>query len=223
MIVYDSDIEWLSASFPGLSYDPHEQVISGDLDFCGRYDSTKGLLHIEGAVEAPVDSAVEVRICDSFTVRIVLEAVGEFVIDWPTVYEIGGRCGSIGAVQSIRLQDMHIDSDGSCCLGIQTEPGPSDIQIFIEELVIPFFFRVAYIERFGIDKARRELWGGFRHGSDGLHDRLQEIYMARRPRNKPCSCGSGKKYKVCCLWTNQDRERSLANRLRRMRERVSLR
>jgi hypothetical protein len=82
---------------------------------------------------------------------------------------------------------------------------------------------VAYIERFGIDKSRSELWGECRHGIDGLNDRLEEIRGAFRPRNRPCSCGSGKKYKKCCLWIHQDRERSLANRLRRMSEQNSLR
>ena len=208
----NSDLQWLRDAFPGLSYDPSVRVITGDLDFCARYDATSEHLRIEGA--AP-DSVVqsERRICDVFSVRIELETVANSAIDWPAVYESGGRCASAADALDIPVQDLHVDSDGCCCLGIQLDPGPSSLQRFIDDLVVPFFFRVAYAERYGIGRAREDLWDEYRHGADGLRDRLEELSSARAGRNDLCSCGSGKKHKRCCMRVNENRLRSLKDRL----------
>lgn len=214
MIVEASDLDWLRDAFPGLSYDPSAREVNGDLDFCASYDSAGGL-RIEGA--AP-DAGVppERRICDAFSVRIELDTVADSAIDWPAVYESGGRCAAIAKALGIRELDLHVNSDGSCCLGIQIDPGPHSLERFVDGLVVPFFYRVAYAERFGIARARQDLWGEYRHGADGLHDRLQDLSSTRVARNSPCPCGSGRKHKACCLRTNEDRCRSLRNRLTAM-------
>lgn len=211
MILEDSDLHWLRDAFPGLSYDPDARAVSGDLDFCAQYDVTSKRLRIEGAEGASAGS--DGRLCDVFAVRIELGTVAESAIDWPEVYESGGRCASIARALKIPIRDLHVNANGSCCLGIQIDPGPNDLERFIDELVVPFFYRVAYTERFGIARARQDLWDEYRHGDDGLRDRLHEVYSARTGRNSPCSCGSGRKYKRCCLSLNEDRLRSLRGRL----------
>lgn len=211
--VEDSDIEWLRDAFPGLSYDPNTQVVSGDLDFCARYDGTSKRLQIEGAERTSTTQESEARICDVFAVRIELGEVADSAIDWPAVYESGGRCTSIAEALEIPVQELHVDSDGSCCLGIQIDPGPNSLERFIDDLVVPFFYRIACAERFGIARVRQDLWDEYRHGADGLRDRLRDLSSARTGRNDPCSCGSGRKYKVCCLRASEDRLRSLRDRL----------
>ena len=215
MIVEDSDLQWLQDTYPGLSYDPDARVVSGDLDFCASYDATSDRLRIEGATPDPAVQS-EGRICDSFSVRIELEKVADSVIDWPTVYETGGRCASVATALEIPQLDLHVSLDGSCCLGIQTDPGPHSLERFIDELVVPFFYRVAYAERFGIARVRQDLWNEYRHGADGLRDRLSDLSTPRVGRNSPCPCGSGRKYKACCLRTSEARLRSLNNRLTAM-------
>lgn len=215
MIVEDGDLQWLRDAFPGLSYDPSARVITGDLDFCGIYDPTSERLRIEGAARGPVVQS-ERRICDAFSVRIELETVADSAIDWPAVYESGGRCGSIAKALGIPERDLHVSSDGSCCLGIQIDPGPHALERFVDDLVVPFFFRVGYAERHGIERVRQDLWDEYRHGADGLRDRFRELSATHVGRNNPCSCGSGRKYKVCCLRTNEDRLRSLRDRLTAM-------
>ena len=216
VIVEDSDLQWLRDTFPGLSYDPNTRMVSGDLDFCARYDGAGERLRIEGAEQASTAQESGAHLCDAFAVRIELDAVAEFAIDWPKVYESVQRCASIAKALRMPVQDLHVNSDGSCCLGIQVDPGPIRLERFIDDLVVPFFYRVAYAERFGIARARQDLWDEYRHGSDGLRDRLQELSSARMGRNNPCSCESGRKYKACCLKLNEDRLRSLRGRLEPM-------
>lgn len=215
MIVEDSDLEWLRDAFPGLSYDPNARTVSGDLDFCAGYDATAGRLRIEGATRDPVVQS-EKRICDAFSVRIELEKAADSAIDWPTVYETAGRCSSIAKALEIPQIDLHVNLDGSCCLGIQIDPGPHSLERFVDRLVVPFFYRVAYAERFGIARVRQDLWDEYRHGPEGLRDRLSDLSSPSVGRNSPCPCGSGRKYKVCCLRTNEARRRSLNNRLTAM-------
>ena len=216
MIVEDSDLQWLRDAFPALSYDPNAQVVSGDLDFCARYDAERDRLRIEGADQDSATQESETRLCDVFAVRIELDTVADSAIDWPAVYEPDGRCASIAAALKIPVLDLHVNSDRSCCLGIQVDPGPNSLERFIDDLVVPFFFRVAYAERFGIARARQDLWDEHRHGTDGLRDRLEELSAARTGRNNPCYCGSGKKYKACCLTLNEKQLRSLRIRLATM-------
>lgn len=215
MIVEDSDLEWLRDAFPGLSYDPSARTVSGDLDFCAGYDAAAGRLRIEGAARDPVVQS-EKRICDAFSVRIELEKVADSAIDWPAVYETAGRCASIAKALAAPQIDLHVNLDGNCCLGIQIDPGPHSLERFVDDLVVPFFYRVAYAERFGIARVRQDLWDEYRHGPDGLRDRLSDLSSPRVGRNSPCPCGSGRKYKVCCLRTNEARRRSLNNRLTAM-------
>ena len=216
MIAGDSDLRWLRDTFPGLSYDPNAKVVSGDLDFCAGYNITGERLRIEGAEDSSTLQDPDAHLCDAFTVRIELDTVADSAIDWPTVFESAGRCTSIAEALHIPVRDLHVNSDGSCCLGIQLDPGPRSLERFIDDLVVPFFFRVAYAERYGIGRVREDLWDEYRHGADGLRDRLEELSSARTGRNDPCSCGSGRKYKLCCLRLNENRLRSLKGRLSTM-------
>ena len=122
---------------------------------------------------------------------------------WPRVYEVGGRIRSIAEKWAVPKIDLHVYEDESFCLGLTCSPSrrPS-LRWLIESLVVPFLYRLAYVDRFGVEAARRDLWGEYSHGRAGLDEYRQEIAAyARRAvgRNDLCPCGSGKKAKKCCL------------------------
>ena len=72
----------------------------------------------------------------------------------------------------------------------------------MSELVIPFFYRLSYVDLHGLKKARRNLWGEYSHGDAGYEEYERELFniAIQMPGiNTPCPCGSGKKYKRCHL------------------------
>ena len=112
----------VAGRIPGLSHDSNAQVISGDLDFCATYNVTSGSLELEGTERPSTVAKSDARACGVFAVRIELGVVADAAIDWPAVYESGGRCASLAEALEIPVQDLHVNSDGSCCLGIQIDP-----------------------------------------------------------------------------------------------------
>lgn len=74
------------------------------------------------------------------------------------------------------------------------------VEAFLNELLIPFLYRLAYADRYGIAAAQCKLWGEYSHGEEGLREYQDEILKLARAnagRNSPCPCGNGKKYKLC--------------------------
>lgn len=140
---------------------------------------------------------------DAHYVEILLDDGSISANGWPKVRETGGRYATIARVFGVDKIDLHIDCDGGCCLGIRhSRENNFRIEKFLCELVIPFFYRLSYIQRFGIQAARRNLWGEYSHGDRGLIEHHKEILglaTGSHGRNRICPCGSGKKYKYCCL------------------------
>ena len=194
----DDDIRWLQHDFSGLAYDLERHRIRGRLEFWARYDrSTKEVLISNGKFSVASDS--EPFIQDAFEIEICLDS--RCVNGWPIVREIGGRHESIAESLGIDQLDLHFYCDGRCCLGIRVSfQKHLTIKSFILELVIPFFLRVSYAERNGIDAARKDLWGEYSHGRKGMAEHTIEmlkIYEHNSGRNGPCPCNSGRKYKHC--------------------------
>ena len=193
-----ADREWMAQHFPGLLHDPITNTITGEMNFCAAYNTETRQLHI-GDDDALRQSGK--FLCDSFLLRIDLNSIDRN--GWPKVYEIGGRYEKIAIRCNSKVIDLHIFSDGSCCLGIRTSPERSlTIERFICELVIPFLYRLAYVDQHGLLASRNELWGEYSHGKEGLwqHDDVILDIAARAPgRNELCPCGSGRKFKRCHL------------------------
>ena len=121
---------------------------------------------------------------------------------WPRVREIGGRHAAIARGQGVTLADLHFYPDETCCLGIGLAPDPQlRIDRFIRDLVIPFLYRLSFVDTFGLQTARTELWGEYSHGHAGIREYLNEMRAMRRlnirPRD-PCPCQSGRRFKDCC-------------------------
>lgn len=58
-------------------------------------------------------------------------------------------------------------------------PHPEDetftFRRFIEAMVEPFFYRLAYVDLYGIAAARQDLWGEYSHGKAGLLEHRTEL------------------------------------------------
>ena len=198
MRLTDDDVRWFQDNFSGLLYDPESHRIRGELEFWARYDiSEKKVLISNGRFCSVSDS--DRFIHDTFEIEVDLDST--CINGWPIVRETGRRHKSIAERLGIDELDLHIDSNGICCLGIRMSLQKHlTIRCFILELVVPFFFRVAYTERNGIDAARKDLWGEYSHGDRGLSEHETEmlnIHQSNSGMNGPCPCNSGRKYEYC--------------------------
>ena len=147
---------------------------------------------------------MESCVCDAFEVDIRLNDESPSFRGWPRVYEVGGRSAAVAKKLGVELADLHIEPEGACCLGIRYTPERDrTIGRFLRELVIPFLYRLSYANRHGMEAARNDLWGEYAHGDAGHEEHAQamaEIARRSEGRNRPCPCGSGMKYKKCCLF-----------------------
>ena len=140
-------------------------------------------------------------VSDSFSLRVELNTLDQN--GWPTVYEVGGRYTWIAARENIELIDLHFFPGGACCLGLQLlADRRTTLKEFMDEMVVPFFYRLSYIDAHGLGAARQNLWPEYSHGDQGLQEYFSDvadIASQRLGRNDPCACGSGRKYKRCHL------------------------
>ena len=193
-----SDLDWLARCFPGLLYDEATNEITGEIAFCAAYDRSTNQVRIgDDAAHRLMDSFL----CDSFSLRIDLNAINRN--GWPKVYEIGGRHAEISSKHNVDAIHLHLYPDGTCCLSIRfSSERHLTVERFMDELVVPFFYRLSYVDKHGLLAARGDLWGEYPHGEDGIKEYMSEILsmVTREPgRNGPCPCGSGRKYKRCHL------------------------
>lgn len=198
--ITDKEIKWLESCYPNLQYNTTSQKIVGELDFGASYDKESGKLRINRDDE---NRERDSFICDVFDIEICLNSIDSN--GWPKVYEVAGRHSKIAEKYNIEVIDLHFYSDdGACCLGIKSTSEKFErnfrIKRFIHDLVIPFFYRLSYTEKFGIDASSNDLWDEYSHGLEGQIEYRKEILnLAKRNpnRNEPCPCGSDKKYKNC--------------------------
>ena len=199
MRLTQSDLDRALADFPGLSGDLESHVIKGILAFSAAYNGASGKVRIGGCVGADLGSAA--LLSDAFSIRIDL---GETDPNgWPLVYETGGRYREIADREGVDFADLHFYPDGQCCLGIQYAADRRlTVETLVDGLIIPFFYRLSYVDRYGLASARRDLWGEYAHGEEGYrqHECDTLALAAGNPgRNDPCPCGGGRKYKRCHL------------------------
>ena len=203
MRINHQDINWLRNTFPNLIFDPKKQIIAGELDFCAAYNKNTKALLVEGYnYDYGSLRKTNLGLCDVFEIEIKLNNTSSLSEVWPRIYEVGGRRESISNRLGIQPLDLHFyTQDQACCLGISYTPiKANNIQEFIYHIVIPFFYRLAYVERFGLQAAREDLWGEYSHGESGLLEYIEEMLKIKSlnvGRNEPCPCGNGKKYKRC--------------------------
>ena len=192
------DLDWLAASFPNLRYDADARIIAGELELRAAYDSEHGMLRI-GSDDAT--ASMDSYLSDSFAIRIELDVLDQS--GWPTVYEVGGVYARIADRENTEIIDLHFYPNGACCLGLQPlADRRTTLKEFMDELVIPFFYRFSYVDAHGLGAAREYLWAEYSHGDPGIREYLSglaDIAKHRQGRNDTCACGSGRKYKRCHL------------------------
>ena len=201
--ISDSDLQWLREAQPGLSYDSENNLIFGKLTFSEMYDPDDDLLR---PMAPPGEDCSRMAIHDTFDVEIRLSFQPVLFNPWPTVIETGGRMQSIMEDQGItNIADMHCYpeyAENRCCLVFQIETGePFRLPKFIRGLVVPFFYRVAYVGRYGLAASKVELWKAYPHQfGQTQNEYLDELRtMVKTGRNQRCPCGSGLKHKRCHL------------------------
>ena len=182
----------------------------GELDFRAVYDQVSGKVTIAGLAEE-----TDFLIQDVFEIEIYVDDLD--MNGWPKVFEVGGKYRRIAEKCEVPIIDLHIyPHNHACCLGLKYRDNQRlCIEDFLDELVIPFFYRLSYTDKFGIDRARRDLWGEYSHGDKGQIEHFLEIVDIARHnpgRNDPCPCGSGKKYKKCHLGEVESLKNSLKRR-----------
>lgn len=195
MKIRDDEIKWLKENFPNLQYDEKSQKIIGELDFCAAYNDRSRTVII-----GDFANETDFLIRDVYEVEICL---GDLDMNgWPKVYEIGKRHCKIAEKYNIKIIDLHINpADNTCCLGIKSPDNRTfRIESFIYERVIPFLYRLSYVEKFGTGVSNDDRWEEYSHGDEGIKEYLTEMinYAKYSPgRNDLCPCDSGKKYKRC--------------------------
>ena len=189
--------------FPSLRHEPKNHRIVGELSFCACYEKDLNRVDIERIDRDECIRSSLFLICDVFDIDLRLDETSIGSKSWPAVYEVGGRWQAIVDDQSVRHIDLHIASNGECCLGIRYSPERGlNLERFIYAVVIPFFYRMSYVDSRGIDSAHSDLWSEYAHGDHGLMEhgvRMVGIGEEDRRRSDLCACGSGETYKRCCL------------------------
>lgn len=190
------EIEWMAQAFPRLRYDPSNNKITGKLRIVGAYDQESGGLKWGDIHEF---RGANTYLSDSFEITIDLLVTDRY--GWPRVYEVGDRCHEIAARNKCELTDLHLFSNGSCCLGLRlTKETGLSLQRLLTELIHPFFYRLAYVGLFGLEAARRDLWGEYSHGMEGELEYFSEMLSmaSAAPKSSDlCPCGSGATYGNC--------------------------
>ena len=197
------DLIWLSVAYPGLAYEQSTNLVRGQLRFVASYDKSIDRLLIEGSdLDGEIRTTLNLVI-DTFDIAIELDSEPSETSPWPKVIETGGRREIIAQKLFIDPIDLHMfTNDGSCCLSISYASADTlTLKEFILKLVVPFFYRLSYVERYGVERATRELWGEYSHGQQGIAEYDQEmrhISQQTLQRETPCPCGSGIGFWECC-------------------------
>ena len=197
------EVRELTDRHPGLSFDPDRNVIAGELHMQAAYQGHgKGLL-----INSPRRRKDRMYLEDDFDIEIRLTYEPSYLMPWPPVYETGGRAQQIMREQQVPKEDLHFfsrDPDiNQCCLGLQNTDDWKGILPFLDEVVIPFFYRLSYASKFGAERAESDLWttyshkGGFDAAANQYIAELKRYKKLKRGNNRPCPCGSGRKYRVC--------------------------
>ena len=134
-----------------------------------------------------------------------------FIASHRDVYIIGNAVNQISKKERCQPIDLHLQKISSypyihkCCLLLgNPEVANKPLLEFINEAIIPFLYRLSYISKKGLQKARENLWPEYSHENVGRLEYLQEHKesmdkMRETERNHTCPCGSNIKFKKCCI------------------------
>lgn len=158
------DVQWLEKHQPRLAAGLIAPAVVGTLDISAYYDKeTRKIVTGPHFAFGRQDTFIAAQ----FVIDIRLEEKDNN--GWPKVYEVGQRHRSIAVREGIPAVDLHFYGDGHACLGFNYpwDP-PLTLAQFMTSLVEPFFYRLAYVDLYGLTAARADLWPEHSHGKAGF-------------------------------------------------------
>lgn len=130
----ENDKDWLQTRYPELSLTNKNGVlvVTGVFDFNAIYN--------------------DFRIADSYNIQIELKA--SEISAMPRVCETSSRIKKVAKTRKINLADLHTYDDGTACLCVKPAevsyfPERFSFQIFVEQLIVPFFYAQSFFEQKG--------------------------------------------------------------------------
>lgn len=193
-----TNARWLGDYQPRMELDGG--AVAGTLDMRAAWDPATREMVVNPR------EATRWLIEDSFDLRILLQYstrwIGDIPHRSPPIFETGGRTRSLAERAGTSLADLHMYPDGECCIGIDVAPPDRnhfDLARFVEMEIISWLYRFAYAERFGLERARQDLWNAYDHRKGPQqHIAFLQWIASQKPRdNSPCPCGSGAEYLRC--------------------------
>lgn len=172
----DLRLKLLSPPFVGGR---EELFLTGDLRISGYYDSDSNSF-VTGS--RSVYGQHSLFISDRFKVALSVDHLDQY--GWPRVFDLAYRHRGIAERYGIPVCDLHFYPGGYACLGLPYPWDPSfGLKDFIAGLVEPFFYRLAYVDLYGLEAARSDLWGEYAHNERGVIEHQQYV-NARRGQRK---------------------------------------
>lgn len=160
------DVQWLEIHQPRLAAGLSAPAVVGTLEISAYYNKETRKITTDRYFNC---GHQDTFIADQFVIDIRLEEKDSN--GWPKVYELGQRHQSIEVREGISSADLHFYGDGHACLGFSYpwDP-PLTLAQFMTSLVEPFFYRVAFVDLYGLAAARVDLWPEHSHGKAGIRE-----------------------------------------------------
>lgn len=200
------DYNKVAQLFASLHCILRRNVIWGTLEFSCSYDSESN--------ELVYGEKFDNYLHDSYEIRIDFNKHDTF--GFPKIFEESGIIKDFADSNNIKIEDLHINKadDHSCCLGVFPEYQWIDAATFIHDKVVPFFYWQSYRRLYG-----KEPWKALPHGVNGIIESMtvkSDDSSKGKIRNKTCPCGSGKKYKKCCMRKDEILKHNYKDKIRLM-------
>ena len=176
-----SDFWWLCKHQPHLTAGSNMERAEGMLEISAYFDRDLDRVFSGKHLTAQSHDSF---VADRFAVRIEFDS-GK-ISGWPRVYETGLRYRSISKRYNIPIEDLHFYPTGEACLGFPYPWDPAfTLKYFLTDIVEPFFYRLAYVDLYGLTAARIDLWREHSHGFVGLIEYREDVRQGVRARQAP--------------------------------------
>lgn len=200
---------WLKKEHPDLKIDlqARPSIIFGILKFDMFYNFER-----KNYILNPPEEFISNpnRIKDEYNIEVFLIKTDSSLL--PPIREAGQRIKSVAATKKKKLEDLHINKDGSVCLCFKKEekdylPRGFNLEDFFKNLVIPFFYAQSFYE-----ENNSWPWGEYSHGNLALPEwfieknkgiikiKIVKNYLYKKEAIKgdwPCICGSSSDFRNC--------------------------